>query len=370
MTDDCLCFVYFDDNSYSLSDVCVWCFDAINCNLWVMATAGLSNVRDKISCVFETTVVHNAASKKRPDQPFQVVAAADRLRPDAAFLFNGDSSARPTEKLDGTCTSVREWNGRPWLWARHDRKPNKGAEKRFRAFTSGHRCTLAGGDEDAFVWNVETDFKDVPPGWTAAGSGLPDAGGHIPGWVPIDPKSRTHCWHLMTVDLEDPGVALVLQPRSDSSGLEITLVQLVDLNSCTLELIGTNINANPYHLGSRQHPIHFLVRHGILQIDADNLHTPESLVDWFSTEAGAVEGIVWHCANESLFKLHRHHLGLKWPIERPRLVTLPVVVNLESGIGSDILRSREFAGCKLIQTMLQLQGCTFPSLADLKIDTV
>jgi len=344
-------------------------FNVINRNLLVMETTGLCSVRDKISCVFETTVVHENSSKKRPEQPYQVVAAADRLRPDAAFLFNAESSARLTEKVDGTCTAVRQWNGRPWLWARHDRKPNKAAEKRFRAATSGRRCTSAGGDEDAFVWNVDADFKDVPPGWTAAGSGLPDAGGHIPGWVPIDPKTRTHCWHLSAVDLEDPGVALVLQPQSNSSGLEITVRQLSELDNCTLELIGTNVNANPYHLGSRQHPVHFLVRHGILEI-TDDLHTPENLVGWFDTLAGAVEGIVWHCADDSLFKLHRHHLGLKWPIERPHLITVPVVVNLEAGVGSDFIQDRELTGSKLIHSMCKLNGCSFPSIADLKLDSV
>lgn len=334
-----------------------------------MEETGLCSVRDKISCVFETTVVHDTSSKKRPDQPYQVVAASDRLRPEAAFLFDGESSARATEKLDGTCTAVRQWNGRPWLWARHDRKPNKSAEKRFRAAMSGRRCTSAGGDEEGFVWNVETDFKDVPPGWTPAGSGLPDVGGHIPGWVPIATESRTHCWHLTAIDLEDPGVALVLEPQSSSPGLQITLRRLAELDGYTMELIGTNVNANPYHLGSRQRPIHFLIRHGILRI-SDDLQTPESLVDWFATEAGAVEGIVWHCADGTLFKLHRHHLGLKWPIERPCLISLPVVVNLETGVGSEFIPGREFSGSKLIQSMCKLNGCIFPSLADLNIDAV
>jgi len=334
-----------------------------------METTGLCSVRDKTLCVFETTVVHENSSNKRPEQPFQVVAVPERLRPEAAFLFSGESSARATEKLDGTCTAVRQWNGRPWLWARHDRKPNKAAEKRFRAATFGRHGATPGVEEQEFVWNVETDFKDVPPGWTAAGSGLPDAGGHIPGWVPVDPKSRTHCWHLTAVDLEDPGVALVLQPQSDSSGLEVTLRQLSDLDNCTLELIGTNVNANPYRLGSRQHPVHFLVRHGILQI-SDDPCTPERWLDWFDTAAGSVEGIVWHCADKSLFKLHRNHLGLKWPIEQPRLISLPVVVNFEAGVGSDFIQDREFAGSKLIQSMRELNGCSFPSLADLRLDNI
>jgi len=332
-----------------------------------METSVLCNVRDKISCVFETKVVPDTSSKKRPNQPFQVVAAVDHLRREAAFLFSGESSARATEKLDGTCTAVRQWNDRPWLWARHDRKPNKTAEKRFREATSKHRCT--GNTEDGFVWNVMTDFKDVPPGWIAAGSGLPDAGGHIPGWVPIDPKSRTHCWHLTAVNLEDPGVALLLQPQSNYDGLEITLQRLLDLDNCTLELIGTHVNANPYHLGTQQHPVHLLVRHGILSI-AEEPRSPEGLVDWFDTAAGAVEGIVWHCVDESMLKLHRHHLGMKWPVERPRLTSMPVIVNLEAGVGSDFIQGRHFAGNKLIQCLYKINGCTFPSLADLKLDNV
>jgi len=332
-----------------------------------METTGLCSVRDKVFCVFETIVLPETWSTKRPDQPFQVVADIDRLRPEAAFLFSGESSARATEKLDGTCTAVRLWNGRPWLWAKHERKPNKAAEKRFRAAASGRGATPGGGERHEFVWNVETDFRDVPPGWTAARSGLPDASGRIQGWVPIDPKSRTHCWHLTAVDLEDPEVALVLQPQSDSSGIEITLRKLSDLDNCTLELIGTNVNGNPYRLGSRQHPVHFLVRHGILPI-VDDLRTPELLMDWFGTAAGAVEGIVWHCADGSLFKLHRNHLGFKWPIEQPCLISMPVVVNLEAGVGSDFIQGREFAGNKLIQGMCKLDGCTFPSLGDLQLD--
>jgi len=335
-----------------------------------MLTNGMCSVRDKISCVFETTIAHDVTSTKRPDQPFQVLAAKDRLRQEAAFLFDSESSALATEKLDGTCTAVRRWDGKPWLWARRDRKPNKAAEKRFRAATASFRnAESAGRGEETFVWNVETDFKEVPPHWTAAGSGLPDSGGHIPGWVPVDPKSRTHCWHLAVVDFEEPAVALVLQPQNKTSGLEITLRWLTELDDCTMELIGTNVNANPYHLGSRQYPVHFLVRHGILPV-VECPHIPENLADWFSTTDGAVEGIVWHCADQTLFKLHRHHLGLKWPIEHPRLNAMPVVVNLEAGVGSDFIHSREFSGSKLIQRMCELNGSSFPSLSDLKLDRI
>lgn len=48
------------------------------------------------------------------------------------------------------------------------------------------------------------------------------------------------------VDYET-GLALVLRPlREDEDMLEITCVPLSELQEQTLELIGTNINGNPY----------------------------------------------------------------------------------------------------------------------------
>ena len=104
------------------------------------------------------------------------------------YIFN----SLATEKLDGTCVYVAEFDGTPWLWARHDRKPNKVADRTFKKFQNTHRAWVAGGkagSQPQFQWDVASDFKDVPHYWVPAsdvikndnGIPLPDDNGHIPG---------------------------------------------------------------------------------------------------------------------------------------------------------------------------------------------
>lgn len=104
---------------------------------------------------------------------------------------------------------------------------------------------------------------------------------------------------------------------------------LADLLEQTLELIGTNINGNPYGLGSKKHPLHLLIPHGAFQIR--NLPTLKhnDLLSWFEgCREGKIEGIVWHCSDGCLIKVHRHHLGLCWPIPDPYMNSKPVVINM------------------------------------------
>ena len=148
----------------------------------------LGNVQQKIPCVFETHVVEEP-SGKRSYQPYKVVAG-ETIRADAekSDVFN----ALATEKLDGTCVYVAEFDGTPWLWARHDRKPNKVVDRKFKKFQNTHRAWVAGGKtggEPQFQWDLASDFKDVPHYWVPAsdvikndnGMPLPDDNGHIPG---------------------------------------------------------------------------------------------------------------------------------------------------------------------------------------------
>ena len=208
------------------------------------------------------------------------------------------------------------------------------------------RAQELSGDKEAvipdFQWDLTKDFKDVPENWIPAkgvqiidGAAYPDENGHIPGWVPIDPQSKQYCWHLTVVDLE-LGIGLVLQPDGadtcDDASLCIRAVPLADLLECTLELIGTNVNANPYNLGTKQRPVHLLTRHGIIGFK----HTVPPLMfselkRWFEEEIeGRVEGVVWHCGNGVLYKVHRHHLGLPWPITNPALASRPVKICMDA----------------------------------------
>lgn len=50
------------------------------------------------------------------------------------------------------------------MWARHDRKPNKPAEAKFRKHLTVHRFWESDGkkgDEPMFVWDMNKDFKVI-----------------------------------------------------------------------------------------------------------------------------------------------------------------------------------------------------------------
>ncbi|XP_015227722.1 PREDICTED: uncharacterized protein C12orf29 homolog isoform X1 [Cyprinodon variegatus] len=319
----------------------------------------LGSVQQKIPCVFLTDV-KDEASRKREHQQFQVVAT-EKVNP-LAIEANVDD-ALATEKLDGTCCYVTTYQGQPYLWARFDRKPNKQAEKRFKKHQHAHRSCKG------FSWNVEEDFKTVPETWIPAhrvkhhnGHPVPDEHGHIPGWVPVERSNKQYCWHSSVVDYE-VGEALVLKPSCDDENmLEITAVPLAELQELTLELIGTNVNGNPYGLGSKKQPVHCLVPHGCILIRNPPPVDFQQLCSWFQESSdGQVEGIVWHCNNGTLVKIHRHHLGLRWPDGESGLANRPVTIRLEGTV--DAYNSKG-----LLASLLSLNGRSFSRLQDVQYE--
>lgn len=72
-------------------------------------------------------------------------------------------------KVDGTSCLIDTHNGRPWLWARHDVKPNKEGDKKFKEWKQRQQDkedTTA--DDLASVLDVKTDFKSFPEDWKSA----------------------------------------------------------------------------------------------------------------------------------------------------------------------------------------------------------
>lgn len=62
----------------------------------------------------------------------------------------------------------------------------------------------------------------------------------------MEENNKQYCWHSSVVN-HNKGKALVLRPSAnDADSLEIAAVPLADLLEQTLELIGTNVNGNPY----------------------------------------------------------------------------------------------------------------------------
>nr|XP_045009507.1 uncharacterized protein C12orf29 homolog isoform X3 [Jaculus jaculus] len=254
----------------------------------------LGSVQRKMPCVF-VTEVKDGPSAKREHQPFKVLATetvSDKAIDADVY------SAIPTEKVDGTCCYITTYK--------------------------------------EFLWNIEEDFKPVPECWIPAkeiehrdGKPVPDENGHIPGWVPVEKNSKQYCWHSSVVNYEFH-IALVLRLHPDESGLlEVTAVPLSELLEQTLELVGTNVNGNPYGLGSKKYPLHYLIPHGAFQVS--NLPTLNygDLLSWFEgCREGKIEGIVWHCSDGCLIKVHRHHLGLCWPLPDTYMNSKPVIINM------------------------------------------
>ncbi|KAJ8002716.1 hypothetical protein DPEC_G00161830 [Dallia pectoralis] len=321
----------------------------------------LGSVQQKIPCVF-LTEVKEEQSRKRESQQFQVVATVN-VNP-IALEANIDS-ALATEKLDGTCSYVSIYKEQPYLWARLDRKPTKQACKRFKK----HLCSQKSGND--FTWNVVEDFKRVPETWVPAHGvqhhdrqPVPDEHGHIPGWVPVEKDDKQYCWHSSVVDY-DAKLGLVLRPSAqDEDVLEISMVPLADLLEQTLELIGTNVNGNPYGMGSKKRPVHVLVAHGSVHIRNPPPVDYGQLTTWFrDSQEGRVEGIVWHCNDGTLVKLHRHHLGLKWPDCDTFLNTRPVVIHTDG-----VLQKYDNTSNDLFTSFAQIHGHHFSRLRDIQFD--
>ncbi|CAB1322783.1 unnamed protein product [Coregonus sp. 'balchen'] len=310
------------------------------------------SVQQKIPCVF-LTEVKEEQSRKRECQQFQVVAT-ENVNPIA--LESNIDGALTTEKLDGTCCYVSIYK---------DRKPTKQADKRFKKHQYSHKSCKG------FTWNVKEDFKMVPESWVPAhrvqhhnGQPVPDEHGHIPGWVPVEKDNKQYCWHSSVVDY-DAGVALVLRPSAENEDLlEITMIPLADLLEQTLELIGTNVNGNPYGMGSKKQPVHVLVAHGSVRIRNPPPVDYQQLCSWFQdNQEGRVEGIVWHCNDGTLVKLHRHHLGLRWPDGDTILNARPVVVHVDGTIREYDITSKD-----LFTSLSQLNGHRFSRLQDIQFD--
>nr|XP_006819964.1 PREDICTED: uncharacterized protein C12orf29 homolog [Saccoglossus kowalevskii] len=160
------------------------------------------------------------------------------------------------------------------------------------------------------------------------------------------------------------GIAMVLKPTDQ--GNQVTIVELSELLEQTLELIGTKINGNPYGLGCKTTPVHFLVPHaGNSSIVKRSFRLPLSyplLKSWFEDfHEGRVEGIVWYCENQQLYKLNRHHLGLPWPPRDtpPYLATKPITFNTDvSMYGEDHL----FDSTSMFSLLSQFHGKHFEQL--------
>ncbi|XP_006036109.2 uncharacterized protein C12orf29 homolog, partial [Alligator sinensis] len=115
-------------------------------------------------------------------------------------------------------------------------------------------------------------------------------------------------------------------------------------------------------LGSKKHPVHLLVPHGAFEIKNPPVLKHNDILSWLDNGTeGEIEGIVWHCNDGTLIKLHRHHLGLRWPIAETHLNSQPVVVSWTK-------YDYDFESQSLFHHFSKLDGQRFSRLKDIKFD--
>ncbi|KAM6353408.1 LOW QUALITY PROTEIN: RNA ligase 1-like [Alca torda] len=222
------------------------------------------------------------------------------------------------------------------------------------------------------VWNVEEDFRPVPDTWIPAkdielsnSNPLPSENGYMPGCVPVEKNSKQYYRSSVNDEakIARAEMALVLKHRADPGLLEISPVPLAEILEQTLELIGTHINANPYGLGSKKQPVHLLVPHGAFEEKSPLTLKQNVIQSWFEGCSERVVGIVWHCHDGCLIKLHRHHLGLHWPLAEAYLNSQPVVTSF--------IRTKydcDFEPKSLFHHFSNLDGQRFDRPKDTKFD--
>lgn len=316
-----------------------------------MDQQGLCTVRSKIKCIFEIDVNFEKSAELKLSKKYFYVSASETFRNE--FLLKKKEGCLPTEKIDGTSTIIKKYNDKAWLWVRRDRKLKKqAAAKKIE-------------NEETFVFDID-NYKIVPEDWIAGesyiddktGQLVPDKQGEIMGWIPLD-SDKMHKWHAETVDYDNNRILVLnVLKENDELTFELNLDLLSDHEGQSFELIGTNINGNPYKIGTKKCPIHFLILHGCIPVCnfLKGDFNYESITNWFVNEEEnnrGMEGIVWHCSDGDMFKLTMPHLKLKWPTENTKLNTRPILINITNTDTSN----------KYINRLLRLNGQSFKSLS-------
>lgn len=104
--------------------------------------------------------------------------------------------------------------------------------------------------------------------------------------------------------------------------------------------------------------------HGAFEIKNPPPLKQNDILSWFEgCSEGKVEGIVWHCNDGCLIKLHRHHLGLRWPLAETYLNSQPVVISFNRA-----KYDCDFERKSLFHHFSKLDGQRFDRLKDIKFD--
>lgn len=236
-------------------------------------------VTDKISPILVCKRIENTTTKKH-DRNGPEYVATNEINPDLLSLLETGQKYKATGKVDGTGCLVL--NGK--ILKKRDLK-------------------------------TETARANPPPGWIQTGQDV--VSGHLIGFMPLETGDTWHfdCY-VKNVDGSINTDRIMMMSLNDScDGVKYEEIDTNTLNNCSIEVLGPKWNCNPHGL-----KIHCVMRHGEILLNnfpdltKDTTNLLQNIKEWFLTnEQGSfLEGVVLHFDNGSMFKLHRHHLSMKW----------------------------------------------------------
>lgn len=232
----------------------------------------MNPVHDKIPTIYMCKLVDGESTKRGRSRKF---LATDELNPEFKDLLDKETQFVVTGKIDGTCCLIRD----ELLMKRRDIKPKSA----------------------------------LPETWVQTGKNT-NKEKHLIGFMPVCRDNKEDKWHT-SVLLPLGDKEIFHEPMAKTLVLEkgklcIRYVLLSELEGRTVELCGPKIQGNPHGF-----PMHCLVPHGmfVLKLPNEALYfEKEPFVKWFNECCGKFEGVVVHFKSGEMFKIHRHHLDLKW----------------------------------------------------------
>jgi len=234
-------------------------------------------VTDKISAILVCQHIKGTETTK-PDRDGPQYLATNTINPDLLEKLRSGRSYKATGKIDGTGCIVKDGA----LFKKRDLKTPEAR-------------------------------ANPPSGWIETGR---DQGtGHLIGFMPLDKTNKSDQWHIACHTSDDH--IMVLDASRGFNDLQYKEVLTTSLNGLSVEVVGPNFQKNPHNLA-----MHCVTLHGdillnnfpdLTQSDSDLL---QRIKDWFdsSDQGPFLEGVVIHLDDGSMFKLHRHHLGMKWNV--------------------------------------------------------
>jgi hypothetical protein len=177
-----------------------------------------------------------------------------------------------TLKLDGTCTLIHEGK----VMMRRDMRLKNGE------YVTGKKKPTR-----------------PPEGWISFVE--PFHGAHHIGFRPIHAKQDKYVLEAIRGD-----EILVLTSLSQNDPPRVEWQPISKFEGVTCEFIGPKMNGNPHQLVD-----HAFYPHGSFTTEYNGPLTEDALRE-FVSDFPFSEGLVWHCPDKTLWKVHRGHLRLPW----------------------------------------------------------